>query len=98
MGLLHVRPVPKSKLLGIVVAELLFAGWMPFLFSYQQHQSSALKVDSVSDWGHPTTFLPPCCQDRSGTLGWLCGLSCPPVFTGASCDNNVFELKQLKSH
>jgi len=35
------------------------------------------------------SILPPCCQDRSGTLQWLCGMRCPLALRKhPSHDNN----------
>jgi len=46
--LLQVRPVPKSKLLGVVVAELLQAGCPS---CHPTNSIKALKDDSVPVWG-----------------------------------------------
>jgi len=52
--LLQVRPVLKSKLLWIVVAELSqFTCWMPFLLQNQQCQS--IEANWIWIWNSPTS-------------------------------------------
>ena len=60
--LVHVSPVHKCKLLGIVVSELLQAGCHPLTVSKHWRMTVFLTVDSMltAHW-----------QDRSRTLWWL---------------------------
>jgi len=43
------------------------------------HPANSVKTLRMTVFLTGDNMLPPCCQDRSGTLWWLCGLPCPPT-------------------
>jgi len=76
--LLQVRPVPKSKLLGMLLQNFYRPDTLPVA------QPKASKQWRMTVLVTEDSMLSPCCQDRSETLWWLCGLR-----QHASCEYNI---------